>query len=54
MLQDWEAGDALDLGAGHMTLQSETVWALAQLLGDPEDSVLDANDVLSGLSLLLF
>ncbi len=37
MLQDGEAEDALDAGAGQITLQSETVWLLAQLLAEPED-----------------
>ncbi len=54
MLQDVEAEDALDAGAGQITLQSETVWLLAQLLAEPEDWVLDAVDVLSVLCLLLF
>jgi hypothetical protein len=54
VLQDWEAEDALDAGAGQITLQSETVWVLAQLLAELEDWVLDAVDVLSVLCLVLF
>jgi len=52
--QDWEAEAALDAGAGQITLQSDMVWVLAQLLAEPEDWVLDAVDVLSVLCLLLF
>jgi len=53
VLQDWEAEDALDAGAGQIMLQSETVWVLAQLLAELEDWVLVAVDVLSVLCLLL-
>jgi len=49
VLQEWEVGDVLDAGAGQITLQSETVWVLAQLLAELEDFVLDAVKVLSVL-----